>query len=793
MAAAAFSVKAITAFSKECIDLGSDLTEVQNVVDVTFGQGASKINAWAKTTASAFGISELSAKQYSGTMGAMLKSMGLTTDASLDMSQKITELAGDLASFYNLDVDDAFTKIRSGISGETEPLKQLGINMSVANLEAYAMSKGITTAFTKMSQADQALLRYNYLLSVTADAQGDFSRTSDSWANQVKVLSLNFDSLKSNIGQLLITALTPLLKQLNVLIEYANKAASAIASLFGGSVETATAGAGAAMSGISDSAVDTASDIMSTGTAAEKAAKKVKNAFAAYDEINTLSKADTDSDSSSDTGSSSSNTIAGSTFDTTQTDKGLTETEKKIEQLKSKLKDFWSGFSSGFAKEKAQIDKLLNQTKNIFAKVWKDIKSLGTPLKNWAETDLLSLFETFAHTVTDIFLGLWDTINLVFGTAWDNLIFPCIEKFVTVGLPIITQFREQGLLTLLSAFNAVKEVFDKVWTEGIIPVMQLFSKVYSDALDIVADKWSKFGKPIFDGMREAIDNVKNIVLNAWNKFIKPCFDSAMQAVTEIWDEHLKPLWDNIADFVGELITAAIDIYNEAIAPICMWLQDKLYPVFVLVFQNIVDFVKPIINGLIDCFNGFVTILKGIVQFIAGVFTGDWKRAWEGIKNIFKGQWQQISSIVKIPINLTLNSIEKMINSILRGFNFFAKAINKIHIKIPDVFGGESWNPYIPTASMVTLPRLYKGGYLKANNPTLAVVGDNKREGEIITPESKIREQVELALQKMGAAVNNGVQNIKLQIELLIKYPDGRTVIKQINEAQIAEGRILLNI
>lgn len=726
-------------------------------------------------------------------MGAMLKSMGLTTNASLNMSQKITELAGDLASFYNLDVDDAFTKIRSGISGETEPLKQLGINMSVANLEAYAMSKGITTAFQNMSQADQALLRYNYLLSVTADAQGDFSRTSDSWANQVKILSLNFDSLKSNIGQLLITALTPLLKQLNVLVEYANRAASAIANLFSGSVETATAGAGSAMSGLSGSAVDAASDIMSTGTAAEKAAKKVRNAFAAYDEINTLSKTDTESDSGSGSGSTLNSTTSGSAFDTSKTDKSLTETEKKIEQLKSKLKGFWSGFSSGFAKEKAQIDKLLNQTKNIFKKAWNDIKTLGSPLKNWIETDLVSLFETFAHTVTDIFLGLWDTINLVFGSTWDNLIFPCVEKFVTIGLPILTQFKEQGLMTLLTAFNAVKEVFDKVWTEGIIPVMQLFSKVYSDALDIVADKWAKFGKPIFDGMREAIGNVKDIVLNAWNGFIKPCFDSAMQAATEIWDEHLKPLWDNIADFVGELITAAIDIYNEAIAPICMWLQDKLYPVFVLVFQNIVDFVKPIINGLIDCFNGFVTILKGIVQFIAGVFTGDWKRAWEGIKNIYKGQWQQISSIVKIPINLTLNSIEKMINSILRGFNFFAKAINKIHIKIPDVFGGGSWNPSISTAAMVSLPRLYTGGYLKANNPTLAVVGDNKREGEIVTPESKIREQVELALQKTGAAVNNGIQNIKLQIELLIKYPDGRTVIKQINEAQIAEGRILLNI
>ena len=764
---------------------------MQNVVDVTFGQGASKINAWAKTTASAFGISELSAKQYSGTMGAMLKSMGLTTDASLNMSQKITELAGDLASFYNLDVDDAFTKIRSGISGETEPLKQLGINMSVANLEAYAMSKGITTAYQKMSQADQALLRYNYLLSVTADAQGDFSRTSDSWANQVRILSLNFDSLKANIGQLLITALTPLLKQLNTLIEYANRAASAIASLFSGSVATATAGAGSAMSGLSGSAVDAANDIMSTGTAAEKAAKKVRNAFAAYDEINVLNtKVDA---GSSGAGTSSEVGSTGSAFDTTQTNSGLSETEKRIEQLKNKLRGFWSGFSQGFAEEKSKLDNLINQTRNIFRNVWTDIKSLGSPIKNWAETDFLSLIETFAHVVSNIFLGLWDTINLVFGSTWDSLIFPCLQKFVTVGLPIITQFKEQGLLTLLTAFNAIKTVFDTVWKGGIIPVLELFSKVYSDVWDIVADKWAKFGEPIFDGMREAIDNVKNIVLNAWNGFIKPCLDIVMQTLNEIWDEHLKPLWDNITDFVGELITAALDIYNKAIAPVCMWLQDKLYPIFVWAFQNIVDFLKPIIEGIIDWFNGIITALKGVVQFIAGVFTGDWKRAWEGIKNIFKGQWQQIASIIKVPINLTLNSVEKFVNSILKGFNRFANTINRINIKVPDFLGGGGWQPHIPVASMVTLPRLYTGGYLKANNPTLAVVGDNKREGEIVTPESKIREQVELAMQKMGAAVNNGIQTIKLQIELLIKYPDGRTVIKQINEAQIAEGRILLEI
>lgn len=713
-------------------------------------------------------------------MGAMLKSMGLTTDSALDMSTKITELAGDLASFYNLDVDEAFTKIRSGISGETEPLKQLGINMSVANLEAYALSKGITTSYQKMSQSNQALLRYNYLLSVTADAQGDFSRTSDSWANQVKILQLNFDSLKANIGQLLITALTPLLKQLNRLVEYANRAASAISSLFSGQVATATAGL--------SSAADTASDsIASTGDAATKAAKKAKNAFAQFDEINVLKTSD---DSDTDDISSTSGAV-GSAFDTSNAE--LTQTENRLNRIKEKLKNFWSGFSSGFVKEKTKIKNLAAQTKQIFKDLWLDIKGLGTPLSEWAKTDLLSFFNTFAKTALTIFTGLWDSLNLVFSTLWEFLIYPCLQKFITTGLPVITQFGEQVVLTLSTLFTSVKEIVDSVWLGGVVPAFELFSRIFSDVWDIVSEKWNKYGKSVFDGIREAVTNTKDIILNAWNGYIKPCLDIILDTLGEIWDEHLKPLWDNVTDFVGELIQAALDIYNKAIAPICMWLQEHLYPIFVWVFKAISDYVKPIVSGIIDALSGIITVAKGIVQFIAGVFTGDWQRAWTGVKNIFKGIWDSLSSVVKIPLNLILTGVERLINNILSGYNRLAKLINQIHIDIPKVFGGGSWSPHLPEASMVSLPRLYTGGYLKANSPQLAIVGDNKREGEIVTPESKIREQVRLALSDMGAAVNNGIQTIKLQLELHIKYPDGRTVIKQINEAQIAEGKILLDI
>lgn len=195
---------AIKDFAAESVGLASDLQEVQNVVDVTFGNDAKAIETWSKKANKQFGLTELQAKKYTSTLGAMMKSSGLTGKAVTGMSTDLAGLAADMASFYNLDFETAFEKIRSGISGETEPLKQLGINMSVANLEAYALSQGIDTAYESMTQAEQVTLRYNYLMQATADAQGDFARTSDSLANSQRLLSTNLDTLKANIGEALL-------------------------------------------------------------------------------------------------------------------------------------------------------------------------------------------------------------------------------------------------------------------------------------------------------------------------------------------------------------------------------------------------------------------------------------------------------------------------------------------------------------------------------------------------------------------------------------------------------------
>lgn len=202
-------------FFKSGVENASNLDEVQNVVDTVFGESAKKVEEFSKTAATSFGMTELSVKQYAGSIGAMLDSMGIADDQTADMSLALVGLAGDMASFYNLDHETAWEKIRSGISGETEPLKQLGINMSVANIEAFALSHGIEKAYSEMTAAEQATLRYNYLMVATANAQGDFAKTSDSYANQQRILSLQFENLATNIGQFLLPNLNDIIIAFN--------------------------------------------------------------------------------------------------------------------------------------------------------------------------------------------------------------------------------------------------------------------------------------------------------------------------------------------------------------------------------------------------------------------------------------------------------------------------------------------------------------------------------------------------------------------------------------------------
>ena len=206
-------------WGKAAISAASDLAEVQNVVDVTFGDSASRIEAWAKQAGKQYGLTETAAKRYTSTIGAMLKSQGMADDEIVQTSTDLAGLAADMASFYNLSFDEAFQKIRSGISGETEPLKQLGINMSAANLEAFRLAQGIEKSYSAMSQGEQTALRYQYIMQATADAQGDFARTADGYANASRRMETAMDTIKTKGGQLLLEVVEPLASGLADILE----------------------------------------------------------------------------------------------------------------------------------------------------------------------------------------------------------------------------------------------------------------------------------------------------------------------------------------------------------------------------------------------------------------------------------------------------------------------------------------------------------------------------------------------------------------------------------------------
>lgn len=335
--AAAFSVRTIVNFSKACLDLGSDLQEVQNVVDVTFTTLNEQVNEFAKNAAQTAGLSETMAKRYAGTFGAMAKSFKFTEAEAYEMSTSLTQLAGDVASFYNLSQDAAYTKLKSVFSGETETLKDLGVVMTQSALDAFALQKGLKKTTSQMTEQEKVALRYQFVMEQLSGASGDFVRTSDSWANQTRLLNLQWEQLMATLGQGFINVLTPVVQWLNTIISKLQEAANAFTAFTTELFGNAGGSTGAVIEGASDSlgsAADNAGEL-------EENAKKAKRALAGFDEINRLQTAESDSTSDTvirDLGTAGTGSTAP---DMSQLVEDSSELEGTWTNIAKSCKDFW--------------------------------------------------------------------------------------------------------------------------------------------------------------------------------------------------------------------------------------------------------------------------------------------------------------------------------------------------------------------------------------------------------------------------------------------------------------------
>ncbi|WP_416795071.1 phage tail protein [Blautia obeum] len=463
----AFAVGKLIQFGKESIELGSDLAEVQNVVDVTFTTMSDKVNEFAKNAMTSAGLSETMAKRYVGTFGAMSKSFGFSEAQAYDMSTALTQLTGDVASFYNISQDLAYIKLKSVFTGETETLKDLGVVMTQSALDQYALANGYGKTTSAMTEQEKVALRFAFVQEQLSAASGDFIRTSDSWANQVRVMQLQLQSLKATVGQGLINIFTPVLKVINILLGKLATLANAFKSftelITGKKSSGQTSGSGAGLAG-TDTVADTADQYGQAADNAEKLAdatndnakatkkanKETKNYLSSLDEVHKATS--TGSNSSSTPSSSGGSGGAGNSglpssvgnVDYGNLAEGETALDKisdSAKKLADLLKKLWKPFREAWKKEGKNT---IEAAKNALSGIAKLAKSVGKSLVEvWTNgtgatmlTTMLRIAQNVLKTIGNIASG--------FADAWNkNNVGTQIIQNIADALVVVMQFVEK--------------------------------------------------------------------------------------------------------------------------------------------------------------------------------------------------------------------------------------------------------------------------------------------------------------------------------------------------------------
>lgn len=465
----AFAVGKLVQFGKECVELGSDLAEVQNVVDVTFTTMSDKVNEFAKNAMTSAGLSETMAKRYVGTFGAMSKSFGFSEAQAYDMSTALTQLTGDVASFYNISQDLAYIKLKSVFTGETETLKDLGVVMTQSALDQYALANGYGKTTSAMTEQEKVALRLAFVQKQLSAASGDFIRTSGSWANQVRVMQLQLQSLKATVGQGLINIFTPVLKVINVLLGKLATLANAFKSftelITGKKSSGQTSGSGTGLtgdaSGVQDTAdaygqaADNASKLADStedvADATKDAAKAANGYLSPLDEINRYSTQNTSSTASkvpsSGTGSGGSpGGLAGAVGSVdygkvAEGETALDKISKSAEKLAKLLKKLWKPFQDAWKKEGKNTISAAQIALSGIAKLAKSVgRSLVEVWTNGTGTTMLTTMLRIAQNV----LKTIGNIASGFADAWNkNNVGTQIIQNIANALVVVMQFIER--------------------------------------------------------------------------------------------------------------------------------------------------------------------------------------------------------------------------------------------------------------------------------------------------------------------------------------------------------------
>lgn len=817
-------------FGKDAINMASNLQEVQNVVDVAFGSMAWKAEQFSKSALEAFGMSELSAKKTSGTYMTMAKSAGINESAASDMAVTLAGLTGDVASFYNISQELADVRLKSVFTGETETLKELGVVMTQTNLQAYALSQGITKNISDMNQAEQTTLRYNFVLDRLAFAQGDFARTSNSWANQIRILQERFKQLLGIIGNGLIAALTPVVQFLNMiiskLITFANVVSAVFGRLFGkkSGGEQAASGFTSASNAAKTATASTGglnNALKGTEGQAKKTAKAL-GSLAGFDELNTISATDSSAGSSGGTDAGGSGG-GGYAIDPIDWDSAFKEPDTSgIEATVDKVMGYINRFRDFLKKNAPVISSLLAGVLAglVSFEVIKNWGLLVTPVKNLF-TNLGALFALFKD------VGVVQTLSVVFtGLNAPALAVAVAIGAITAALVYLYQTSETFRNIVNEAVTNLFDILTSLWTGVLQPLFAFIADVLSTILvplgtliaeifvkgveavfTVVLSLWNNILAPLAKFLVDILSIALKGVIDIWTAW-KPAIEIIFEALNWIWDNVLSPLVDFIVGVFCDGFKSWGDLINELIPSVTEMFQgliDFFVGVFTLDLDKAWEGIEKIFNGfnnfletifttdwsrllgalgeplnvlcrsISSIWEGIKKVFNGIITFITGVFSGNWEQAWEGIKDIFGGIFDMLAGLVKAPINAVIGIINEAIN-----------LINKIGFEVPDwvpFIGGEEFKIDIPK-----LEYLAQGGVV--NKATLGVFGEAGTEAVI--PLKRNTQGLDLIAEKLAERlpVSDGSNGATYVINLVLENGKvlTRMVLDNIKEYEIQTGK-----
>lgn len=817
--AAAFSVKAITEFSKKALELASNLQEVQNVVDVTFGKMSEKINKFSKAAILNLGMSETSAKKYAGVFGAMAKSFGFSTEEATNMAMAITSLTGDVASFYNLSHDLAYTKLKSIFTGETETLKDLGVVMTQTALNQYALANGYSKTVQQMTEQEKVVLRYKFVMEKLALAQGDFQRTQNGWANQTRILSERWKAIMASIGDGLIILLTPAIQALNTFLSHlqtaADKFAGFVALLTGKKVETSNqAKAEAQIAAIGATTAESTENLNDLADGYEKAgsaAKKATDSLASFDNVVQLSDL-----SSSGSGSGSIGGISGLSIpEYTFTDnEELKESGTIIDGFSKKLENLKQKFSNLFDLNdfKKNVESIGRNLSEIFENIRPSAKNFINSFINSLKTESISLLRVGASIVESLTGGIalwleqgkvriseqWSEILNNFSEGFDNITkttesigllltnffsLESTQQSIANALASVEGFVTGTYLVISDLFSEISGFISQTIDDNFLSISTFFTNtstllstltgtiknIIQDCFQSVHNTFEKYIRPAFEQFQEGFSRAFGAVVDTWNSAVLPMLQIVANTFDNLWKNHLKPFVDEVLGMVGAFIECVSTIYNKVISPIVSIVVEKFLPPIMQTLSVLWGAVEGLVQNIIDILSGIIQTIKGVMETITGILTGDWQKISDGILNILDGLIKAIANI-----------FSSIVNVIIGALNGLIRAANKI--KIPGTDVGVNIEE-IPRWS----PKLADGGIVyRETNFGNFIAGEAGAEAIVPLENSEYTKVLarEIVNGMMAAGINGGTTyNIENA------FGDDRAMERLVNKIEDTQKRI----